>query len=219
MVLLLSLGALLSATCASSAATADHRLRVVADAKYLTGLTATPVPGYPQEAVRKSWTGHGVFELRFQPDGRVKEVLVILTTGHATLDETARDALLRWRCRPGAILRARMMMSFTSGTGLLRISPEDRAAVENAITANLPHYPSEAVRQRWEGSGDFVIRFSPSGNATDVVLLKSTGHALLDNEAITTLRTWRCRDGVCGMIIVPITFTTEHLRVIGPHTH
>ncbi|MEO6971656.1 MAG: energy transducer TonB [Chthoniobacterales bacterium] len=215
---LLSLGTIFFAICISSGAAADHRLRVVADAKYLIGLVATPVPDYPEEAIRHSWTGHGVFELHFQPDGRVKEVLVILTTGHAILDETARETLLRWRCQPGAILRARMMMSFTSGTGLVKVTPGSQPARANLVSATRPQYPEEARRQRWSGSGVFVIRFGLAGNATDVVLLKSTGHARLDSEAITTFRTWRCRPGVYKMVIVPIAFRIDQERFLGPHS-
>jgi TonB family protein len=64
------------------------------------------MPEYPLEARQRHATGAGIFVLRVQiKSGRVKEVEVARSTGHAILDAAAVKALRRWRFNPGAPLR------------------------------------------------------------------------------------------------------------------
>ena len=61
------------------------------------------MPKYPLEALQRHVTGTGIFVLRVQiRTGRVKEVEVARSTGHAILDTAAVDALKQWRFKPGA---------------------------------------------------------------------------------------------------------------------
>lgn len=97
----LVMGLVLATMCAAPAAGKSAKPKVVADASYVQGLIEAPVPNYPAEAAQKSWSGIGVYEIRFRRDGIAERVNVVLTTGHRLLDDTARAALLRWRCKPG----------------------------------------------------------------------------------------------------------------------
>ncbi len=209
-ILLLTAALIFSTAGSSPAAKKSGRPKVVADASYVHDLLEAPVPNYPEEAVRKGWSGVGVFEIQFQPNGTAKDVVVVLTTGHELLDRTARAALLHWRCKPRAERNVRVTLSFTTGEGLVKFddNEEDGAKKRGNLTAAArPRYPYEARRQGEGGFGVFVIRFTDDGTASKVVVLKSTGSLLLDNETILTLRKWRCRPGVYTTIMVPITYT------------
>lgn len=201
--------------CTAPASGKSSKPRVVADASYIQGLIEAPVPNYPAQAAQNGWSGIGVFEIRFR-GGAAERVNVVLTTGHRLLDDTARAALLRWRCQPRAQNEVRMTMAFTKGNGLVKVAPPDEndgEARKNLSRADRPRYPYEARRQGWGGYGEFVIRFDESGSATQVVTLKSTGHIILDNEAMATFRDWRCAPGVYTTIIVPLTFTAPRSRL------
>jgi TonB family protein len=192
-------------------AKSPQRPKVIADASFVAGLIATPLPNYPAEAVEKKLSGRGVFELHFRPDGTVGEALTVLTTGHRLLDETARAALLQWRCKPGAQRSARMKMSFLDAASRdeVVVKPGGDEARGNLVYAAHPSYPSEARRQRQTGYGVFVLRFRPDGTVSDVVALKSTGSTILDHECLSTFRLWHCRPGAYTTIQVPIRFTMQ----------
>ena len=65
-----------------------------------------PLPEYPLDARRRHLTGSGIFRLRVQFDtGRVRSVEIEKSTGHARLDEPAKETLRRWRFRPEALRR------------------------------------------------------------------------------------------------------------------
>ncbi len=70
-----------------------------------------------------------------------------------------------------------------------------------------PTYPLETRRRRWFGTGLFVVRFRPDGSVENVVALKSTDHAVLDEEVVRTLRRWRCLPGVYVSAYIPVTFS------------
>lgn len=64
-----------------------------------------PEPQYPFQALQQYVNGAGIFVLRVQiASGRVKEVMVARSTGHAVLDRAAVNTLKRWRFKPGALL-------------------------------------------------------------------------------------------------------------------
>ena len=57
-------------------------------------------PAYPALALRRGLAGRVVCLLTVAADGRVTEVSIEHSSGHALLDEAAREALSRWRFRP-----------------------------------------------------------------------------------------------------------------------
>jgi len=65
----------------------------------------------------------------------------------------------------------------------------------------LPPYPGSARRMGMEGVVLLEVIVAPDGRAREVRVLRSSGHALLDEAAVSTVRThWRFiparRDGV-----------------------
>jgi TonB family protein len=177
------------------------------DASLVKGLVATPVPNYPLAAMKEKWGGLGVFELQFRPDGTVKNVVTVLTTEHQLLDDTALTALWQWRSAPHAQTSARLTMTFSSQHHPVTIDPDGDEALKNIPVHPVPIYPLEARRKRWVGGGLFVMRFRPDGGMEKVVALKSTGHAVLDEEAVRTLLRWRCLPDVYTTAYIPIVFT------------
>lgn len=54
-----------------------------------------------------------------------------------------------------------------------------------------PPYPSEAIRRRLEGSVMLRLHINSSGRVSSVEIAESSGHAILDNSAVNTVRSWR----------------------------
>ena len=100
-------------------------------------------------------------------------------------------------------------MTFSSQHHPVTIDPDGDKALKNIPVHPAPTYPLEARRKRWVGGGLFVMRFRPDGGMEKVVALKSTGHAVLDEEAVRTLLRWRCLPGVYTSAYVPIGFTMD----------
>ena len=65
---------------------------------------AAPKPYYSDFTAAHHFRGSGVFVLRIRADtGRVVEVRVAQSTGHATLDSAAVRALNNWRFKPDCV--------------------------------------------------------------------------------------------------------------------
>jgi TonB family protein len=60
-----------------------------------------PHPDYPYEARLKRLTGAGLFELRIDKTGTVKEIVIVKSTGHQLLDQAAMRGFIQWRFKPG----------------------------------------------------------------------------------------------------------------------
>ncbi|MBA3607706.1 MAG: energy transducer TonB [Chthoniobacterales bacterium] len=108
----------------AAAAKSSDRPRVKADASLIKGLVKTPLPNYPAIAAKQGWGGLGVFELQFQPDGTVRNVVTLLTTGHPLLDDSARASLRQWRCQPGVQRSGRLTISFSTKQHPVELEPE-----------------------------------------------------------------------------------------------
>lgn len=70
-------------------------------------------PNYPYEARAARMTGSGIFRLYINPDGRVKTVGVIKSTGHPSLDLAAAGGLYRSLLKPGRHREIDMPVTFT----------------------------------------------------------------------------------------------------------
>jgi TonB family protein len=90
-------------------------------------------------------------------------------------------------------------------------SGEDAAAVKAAravaISAPRPDYPYLARRSRLTGLGVAVLHIDKStGVVTAAEMSPSTGHAILDNAALSAFRRWRFKPGTVAMVKLPIAF-------------
>jgi TonB family protein len=73
-----------------------------------------------------------------------------------------------------------------------------------------PKYPLAARREHLSGAGSFFLEIDTiSGAVTHVTVSKSTGHAILDQAAISALRQWRFAPHSAVEVSVPITFSMD----------
>lgn len=71
------------------------------------------LPLYPYEARRARATGSGVFRMYIEPDGRVRAVGLMKSTGNKDLDLAAAGGLYRWRAFPGKRREVDMPVTFS----------------------------------------------------------------------------------------------------------
>jgi protein TonB len=77
-----------------------------------------------------------------------------------------------------------------------------------AISHPKPQYPVEARRNHITGKGIFHLNVSyETGDVTSVEILTSTGHRILDDAAVATLKRWKFRPHSLIGMKIPITFS------------
>ncbi len=70
-------------------------------------------PNYPYEARRARRTGSGIFRVYVNPDGTVKTVGVVKSTGHPDLDLAAAAGLYHCLAKPGGRREVDLPVTFT----------------------------------------------------------------------------------------------------------
>ncbi|MFL6518903.1 MAG: TonB family protein [Chthoniobacterales bacterium] len=62
---------------------------------------------YRENPALRKLTGVGIFDLRIDPaTGETTGIRIVKSTGHSELDASALKALIRWRFKPGTLVRA-----------------------------------------------------------------------------------------------------------------
>jgi TonB family protein len=72
-------------------------------------------PIYPYEARRARATAPGIFRMYIEPDGGVRAVGVMKSTGNKVLDLAAAGGLYRWKAHPGKRREVDMPVTFSMG--------------------------------------------------------------------------------------------------------
>jgi TonB family protein len=75
-----------------------------------------------------------------------------------------------------------------------------------ALYAPHPEYPLAARKRHWTGAGVFACSIRSDGTVASVDVLRSTGHKMLDQAAITAFRQWRFHPGDMKLVKIPIDF-------------
>lgn len=79
-----------------------------------TAAISSPRPEYPYEARRTHATGSGVCVMTIDTStGAVTNAEMVVSTGNASLDNSAISAFRRWRFRPGGFAKVRTPITFT----------------------------------------------------------------------------------------------------------
>ncbi|MFL6531433.1 MAG: energy transducer TonB [Chthoniobacterales bacterium] len=153
---------------------------VMTEAMAKAAATAAPPPHYPLEALRKLWIGAGIYLLKIDSaTGRVTDVKVERTTGHATLDKAAVDAFQRWHFRPGTLSAARIPVTFTPGKEFHFFSGTVRFIDSKylALRVQGPHV-TDTVRV---GPAAEIIRNGKAAQFVEIRLLDHVeGHGVLN---------------------------------------
>lgn len=75
-----------------------------------------------------------------------------------------------------------------------------------------PNYPEEAQDKGWEGKVVMKVHVQANGHPDSVTVIKSSGHDVLDDEAVRTVKEWefapakRGDTPIAGVVTVPISF-------------
>ena len=102
----------------------------------------------------------------------------------------------------------------------VRVSPANAPLkVEPAYSAKVPKYPLVAIQQRLSGHGLFILHIRKDGKVERVETVSSTGHDILDQEAIRTFRVWRFRPNSISRVRAPIQFLLYPFRASARHDH
>ncbi len=78
-----------------------------------------------------------------------------------------------------------------------------------------PEYPALAARLKWEGTVLLRVRVLSTGRVDSVEVAKSSGHKVLDDQAMQTVRAWlftpskRGATAIDGWATVPIEFKID----------
>src|SRR2546423_10569229 len=88
----------------------------------------------------------------------------------------------------------------------------DEQLVGNTLSAPGAPYPEEAQKTRTTGSGLYEIRIDPAGKTTAVVIVKSSGSAVLDKAATTAFKKWQFKPGVFRSVRVPVSWSVNRVR-------
>lgn len=78
-----------------------------------------------------------------------------------------------------------------------------------------PTYPAQAVVNRWEGTVILRLDIADNGSVTNVEMASSSGHHILDVEAIRSVRKWRfapakrAGQAVAATVRLPVRFVLE----------
>ena len=75
-----------------------------------------------------------------------------------------------------------------------------------------PGYPLEARKNNWAGSGIFRAFVNPAGKVTEVRVVKTTGHRVLDNAVTSAVIKWQAKSGPNREVDFPVEFKAPPKR-------
>lgn len=88
----------------------------------------------------------------------------------------------------------------------------DEELIRYALASPGPAYPEEAQKAKATGSGLYELRISKTGVTTDVVIVKSSGNAVLDKAAKNTFLKWRFKPAVFSRVRVPVSWAVNRVH-------
>ena len=88
----------------------------------------------------------------------------------------------------------------------------DEELIRHAVASPGPAYPEEARQAKMTGSGLYELRINKAGAVTEVVIVKSSRSAVLDNAAKGTFRKWRFKPGIFTSVRIPVSWAANPVR-------
>lgn len=88
----------------------------------------------------------------------------------------------------------------------------DEELMRYATASPGPAYPEEAQKAKTAGSGLYELRINKGGTVTEVVVLKSSGSAVLDNAARSAFRKWRFKPAIFTRVRLPVSWSVNRVR-------
>ena len=91
----------------------DGRGEKISLREFVRFTTRTSKPSYQNDERLRKFTGTGIFDLRIDAStGETTGIRIFKSTGHYELDVAAVKALIRWRFKPGTLVRAVLPVRF-----------------------------------------------------------------------------------------------------------
>lgn len=162
---------------------------------------------YPAEAKNRGMVGSGVAVLSVDPEtGQVTAVSIAKSTGHEILDQAVVKGLRSARFKKGTKPLLKIPFTFTMDGGryyeTVDVRRQDMDDVLSAFLGKgtvlkgpIPAYPRRPPWTHKSGKGVYELHVNKEGRVDRVRMLKSSGDAVFDREALETLGKWRLRRG------------------------
>lgn len=83
---------------------------------------------------------------------------------------------------------------------------------EKQFSHPAPPYPRMAILKGWEGEAAVKIFVSEAGKVSNIQLLQSSSHGVLDEAVLKTLSKWEFQEGSTREIEVPVRFVLKTRR-------
>jgi len=88
----------------------------------------------------------------------------------------------------------------------------DEELVRHATASPSADYPDEAQKKKLTGSGLYELQINKAGATTAVVIVKSSGSAVLDGAARSAFLKWRFKPGVFRSVRIPVSWSVNRVR-------
>ena len=88
----------------------------------------------------------------------------------------------------------------------------DEELMRYALASPGVAYPEEAQKAKTTGSGLYELRINKAGVTTEVVIVRSSGSAVLDKAAKNTFLRWRFKPAVFSRVRVPVSWAVNRVR-------
>lgn len=148
-------------------------------------------PFYPVEARHFGQQGRVLVRTLVDAQGRPAQVEIKDSSGHALLDQAALDAVRLWSFTPGT----RHGLPEPMWT-VVPISFSLEGKVHPGVSKSRPPlYPPEARQLGQQGRVVVRALVDAQGQVAHVEVKESSGHALLDQAALATVRGWAFTPG------------------------
>jgi protein TonB len=88
----------------------------------------------------------------------------------------------------------------------------DEDLMRNAVASPGAAFPEEAQKAKITGSGLYELRIDKAGATTGVVVVKSSGSAVLDKAATTAFKKWRFKPAIFHAVRIPVSWSVNRVR-------
>lgn len=170
---------------------------------------------YPLVARQAGMTGSGIAVLAVDSTGKVTDVWMEKSTGHAILDWETIRAFREARFRKGTISRVKIPITFWGNNPNPSYDVQSKNMDDvlarflgkgTVLKGPLPEYPRFPAWTSKSGKGVYELHADKDGKVNGVRILKSSGDATFDRVVVQSLGKWRLRRGPLALEL-PLSFT------------
>jgi len=88
----------------------------------------------------------------------------------------------------------------------------DEELVRYALASPGAGYPEAAQKAKLTGTGLYELQMHLTGKTTQVKVIRSSGHAVLDQAAKGAFMKWRFKPGVFLSVRIPVSWSVNKVR-------